>query len=106
MASNDITHALTLRTDLAPRARQVLAAQLAECLALVEPILDGSLDDLQALRASDRRLHGLAIELAIGLRTGALNRGPFERLSRRNWIPAASATRPIKPSSASISRTR
>ena len=32
--------------------------------------------------------------------------GPCARFSSRNWMPAASATRPITPSSASISRTR
>ena len=37
-----------------------------------------------------------------GPRTAA----PLDRLSRRNWMPAASASRPITPSSASISRTR
>ena len=32
--------------------------------------------------------------------------GPLRRFSMRNWIPAASATLPISPSRASISRTR
>ncbi len=32
--------------------------------------------------------------------------GPREVLSRRNWMPVASATRPMRPPSASISRTR
>ena len=35
---------------------------------------------------------------------GALD--PFRRLSSRNWIPDWSATLPISPSRASISRTR
>src|SRR5918993_4455462 len=39
---------------------------------------------------------------ARGPRTAA----PLRRLSRRNWIPARSATRPMRPSRASISRTR
>ena len=37
---------------------------------------------------------------------GPRTAGPLLRLSSRNWIPAASAARPITPSSASISRTR
>ena len=37
---------------------------------------------------------------------GPWTAGPFERLRRRNWMPAASATRPIRPSRASISRTK
>ena len=56
--------------------------------------------------AGDRRLHGLAVELAVGLGARARTAGPLLRLSTRNWMPAASATRPIRPSSASISRTR
>jgi hypothetical protein len=32
--------------------------------------------------------------------------GPFDRLSRRNWMPVASMTRAISPPSASISLTR
>lgn len=54
MASNDITHALATRTDLPPRARQVLATQLAECVGLVTPIVGASLDDL------DQELFGIA----------------------------------------------
>ena len=37
---------------------------------------------------------------------GPCTAGPLRRFSRRNWIPARSAIRPITPSSASISRTR
>src|SRR5665647_1727796 len=32
--------------------------------------------------------------------------GPLRRFKTRNWMPPLSATRPIRPSSASISRTR
>ena len=39
-------------------------------------------------------------------RAGPRTAGPLRRLSTRNWMPPASATRPIRPSSASISRTR
>mmetsp|Transcript_10740 Transcript_10740/g.31602 ORF Transcript_10740/g.31602 Transcript_10740/m.31602 type:complete len:260 (-) Transcript_10740:13-792(-) len=37
---------------------------------------------------------------------GPRTAGPFERLSRRKWMPASSAHRAMSPSSASISRTR
>ena len=37
---------------------------------------------------------------------GPWTAGPLERFRSRNWMPAASATRPMRPSSASISRTR
>jgi hypothetical protein len=37
---------------------------------------------------------------------GPRTAGPLLRLSSLKWIPAASATRPISPSSASTSRTR
>src|SRR5262245_61077423 len=37
---------------------------------------------------------------------GPRTAGPLRRLSTRNWMPPRSATRPIRPSSASISRTR
>src|SRR5207253_543897 len=37
---------------------------------------------------------------------GPRTAGPLRRLSTRNWMPPASAARPIRPSSASISRTR
>ena len=37
---------------------------------------------------------------------GPRTAGPLERLSMRKWIPASSAQRAIRPSSASISRTR
>ena len=39
-------------------------------------------------------------------RAGPRTAGPLRRLSTRNWMPPWSATRPIRPSSASISRTR
>jgi hypothetical protein len=38
---------LAERNDLAPRARHLLAQQLAECDALLEPLLRGALDDLE-----------------------------------------------------------
>ncbi len=37
-------------------------------------VLDGGLDDLKPRRGADRRLHGLAIELAVGLGAGPLHR--------------------------------
>src|SRR5690606_14377953 len=37
---------------------------------------------------------------------GPRTAGPLRRFNKRNWMPASSATRPIRPSSASISRTR
>ncbi|MGH8145595.1 MAG: DUF1631 family protein [Rhodanobacteraceae bacterium] len=42
-----ITPTLASRSDLAPRARQLLAQQLAECGQLLEPLLRGALDDLE-----------------------------------------------------------
>ena len=36
---------------------------------------------------TDRLLHGLAIELAIGLGAGPRTAGPFDRFSSRNWMP-------------------
>ncbi len=38
---------LAERSDLAPRARHLLAQQLAECDGLLEPLLRGALDDLE-----------------------------------------------------------
>ncbi len=39
---------LASRSDLAPRARQLLGQQLDECGKLLEPLLHGALDDLEA----------------------------------------------------------
>lgn len=39
---------LATRSDLAPRARQLLGQQLDECRKLLEPLLHGALDDLEA----------------------------------------------------------
>lgn len=39
---------LASRSDLAPRARQLLGQQLDECGKLLEPLLQGALDDLEA----------------------------------------------------------
>jgi hypothetical protein len=39
---------LASRNDLAPRARQLLGQQLDECGKLLEPLLQGALDDLEA----------------------------------------------------------
>ena len=46
------------------------------------------------------------IQDAVRLSPRSSHRRPLLRLSNLKWIPAASAARPIKPSSASISRTR
>ena len=37
--------------------------------------MDGAFDDREVGRGADRRLHGLAVELAVGLRAGALDGG-------------------------------
>lgn len=42
-----MTPTLATRSDLAPRARQLLGQQLDECGKLLEPILLGALDDLE-----------------------------------------------------------
>ena len=52
------------------------------------------------------RLHRRRIELAIGLRARAAHRRAFAAVEHAKLDAARSATRPIRPSRASISRTR
>ncbi len=47
MDTHPIMPTLSERSDLAPRARHLLAQQLAECGALLEPVLRNVLDDLE-----------------------------------------------------------
>jgi hypothetical protein len=47
MDTQPIMSTLAERNDLAPRARHLLAQQLAECGALLEPVLHNVLDDLE-----------------------------------------------------------
>jgi hypothetical protein len=47
MDTQPTTRTLTARTDLAPRARKLLAQQLDECGASLEPLLHSALDDLE-----------------------------------------------------------
>jgi Protein of unknown function (DUF1631) len=47
MEAQSGTSILAARSDLPPRARQVLAQQLAETDTLLEPLLHGALDDLE-----------------------------------------------------------
>ena len=42
-----------------------------------DEVLDRGLDHVQVRRGADRRLHGLAVELAVGLGAGALHRRAF-----------------------------
>jgi hypothetical protein len=44
---------------------------------LDDEVLDRGLDHLEAGAGRDRGLHGLAVELAVGLGAGALNGGAF-----------------------------
>ena len=55
---------------------------------------------------ADRALHGRGVELAVGLGARAAHRRTLAPVEHANWMPPWSATRPIRPSSASISRTR
>src|SRR5690348_17891662 len=50
------------RGDLAPRARHLLAQQLAECGALLEPLLRNALDDLEheLFRIAEQSIGGQA----------------------------------------------
>src|SRR5690348_13471515 len=47
MDTHPIMPTLAERSDLAPRARHLLAQQLAECGALLEPVLRNVLDDFE-----------------------------------------------------------
>ena len=72
-------------------------------------------DQIVGLAFDHRQIGGFADRLPASRRHRACGRpgragprtaGPLRRLSTRNWMPPWSATRPIRPSSASISRTR
>ena len=57
-------------------------------------------------RCADRRLHRLRVELAVGLGARAAHGGTFAPVEHAELDAAVSATRPMRPSRASISRTR
>ena len=53
----------------------------------------------------DEAADGGFVQRAVHLRARAADRGALEALRTRNWMPAASAATPMRPSRASISRT-
>ena len=70
-------------------------------------IVGFGLDDVQVGGRADRGLHGCRVELAVGLRARSAHRRALAAVETRGiGCRRASATRPIRPSKASISRTR
>ena len=67
---------------------------------------DFGLADVQAGLRFEHLAHLDAVLLLVALRARDQTAGPREVLSRRNWMPTASATSPMMPPRASTSRTR
>ncbi len=73
---------------------------------LHQEVDDITLDNRKSLDISNFRLHGLAIEFAVGLGAGPAHGGAFAAVQHAKLDATTIGDTPIKPSSASTSRTR